>query len=94
MESSPVQRSRVGLKWKLWGLALVPVGALFVLGIWSSRSLSQLETALSRANEARLPMANASSQMLVGTLAMHRSAGVPGTRFGVSSKRWKRHVQK
>ena len=70
MDSSPVQPSRVGLKWKLWGLALVPVAALFVLGIWSSRSLSQLETALSRANEARLPMANASSQMLVGTQSL------------------------
>ncbi len=67
MDSSPVRPSRISLKWKLWGLALVPVGALFVLGIWSSRSLSQLEVALSRANEARLPMANASSRMLVGT---------------------------
>ena len=70
MESSHVQPSRIGLKWKLWGLALVPVGALFVLGIWSSRSLSQLETALGRANEARLPMANASSKMLVGTQSL------------------------
>jgi hypothetical protein len=70
VDSSPVQPSRVGLKWKLWGLALVPVGALFVLGIWSSRSLSQLEAALTRANEARLPMASASSRMLVGTQAL------------------------